>query len=201
VSDIKNLYSEYEKQGIIHPNGKLEVTNSSSTVPTGFFRNTSGAGDSPSLTVQGGANNSAPNFKVLDYDGNTDFVVQGTGAALVGRTTQISSERFGIEVSGSNQLAYLRSTATSGNPTLFRIASGVFSGAIGASGNFNSANISNGGILLDNFTLSFIAVINGGSTDVIDFKSDKLSNLSAAGLIFNSSGAPNRKFLSVPGEK
>ena len=25
VSDIKNLYSEYEKQGIIHPNGKLEV--------------------------------------------------------------------------------------------------------------------------------------------------------------------------------
>lgn len=25
VSDIKNLYQEYEKQGIIHPNGKLEV--------------------------------------------------------------------------------------------------------------------------------------------------------------------------------
>ena len=60
-------------------NGKLEVTNASSTVPTGFFRNTSGAGDSPSLTVQGGANNAAPNFSVLDYNGNTDFVVQGAG--------------------------------------------------------------------------------------------------------------------------
>jgi hypothetical protein len=62
--------------------------------------------------------------------------IDSSGNMLLGRTTQISSEKFGIEVSGSNQLAYLRSTATSGDPTLFRIASGVFSGGIGASGNF-----------------------------------------------------------------
>ncbi len=60
-------------------NGKLEVTHSSSTVPAGYFRNTSASGDSPSLTVQGGANNAAPNFSVLDYNGNTDFMVQGSG--------------------------------------------------------------------------------------------------------------------------
>ena len=68
-------------------NGKLEVTHSSSTIPAGFFRNTSGSGDSPSLTVQGGANNAAPNFSVLDYNGNTDFVVQGTGNVGIGTTT------------------------------------------------------------------------------------------------------------------
>ena len=71
-------------------NGKLEVTHSSSTVPAGFFRNTSGSGDSPSLTVQGGANNAAPNFSVLDYNGNTDFIVQGAGNVGIG-TTSINS--------------------------------------------------------------------------------------------------------------
>ena len=74
--------------------------------------------------------------------GGVGFYVDGTGGGyfagnvLVGRTTQISSEKFGVEASGSNQLAYLRSTGTSGDPTLFRIASGVFSGGIGAAGNF-----------------------------------------------------------------
>jgi hypothetical protein len=67
-------------------NGKLEVTLSSSTVPAGHFRNTSASGDSPSLTVQGGANNAAANFSVLDYDGNTDFVVQGAGNVGIGTT-------------------------------------------------------------------------------------------------------------------
>jgi len=70
-------------------NGKLEVTNASSTVPTGFFRNTSTGGDSPSLTVQGGANNAAPNFSVLDYNGNTDFVVQGAGNVGIGTSSPV----------------------------------------------------------------------------------------------------------------
>ena len=65
-------------------NGKLEVTNSSSTVPAGYFKNTSASGDSPSLTVQGGANNAAPNFSVVDYDGNKDFVVRGDGVTQLG---------------------------------------------------------------------------------------------------------------------
>ena len=67
-------------------NGKLEVTHSSSTIPAGFFRNTSGSGDSSALTVQGGANNAAPNFSVLDYNGNTDFVVQGAGNVGIGES-------------------------------------------------------------------------------------------------------------------
>ena len=78
-------------------NGKLEVTNSSSTVPAGFFRNTSGSGDSPSLTVQGGANNAAPNFSVLDYSGNVDFVVQGTGNVGIGTSSPLSA----LDVSNS----------------------------------------------------------------------------------------------------
>jgi hypothetical protein len=89
-------------------NGKLEVTNASSTVPTGFFRNTSGSGNSPSLTVQGGANNAAPNFSVLDYNGNTDFVVQGAGNVGIGTSSPLRKlhvasvgEGNGVSVSGS----------------------------------------------------------------------------------------------------
>lgn len=83
-------------------NGKLEVTHSSSTVPAGHFRNTSASGDSPSLTVQGGANNAAPNFSVLDYDGNTDFVVQGAGNVGIGAT---SIDRQ-LHIEGSRSNAY-----------------------------------------------------------------------------------------------
>jgi hypothetical protein len=83
-------------------NGKLEVTHSSSTVPAGFFRNTSGSGDSPALTVQGGANNAAPNFSVLDYNGNTDFVVQGLGNVGIGT----SSPRVALDVDGEVAIAY-----------------------------------------------------------------------------------------------
>ena len=85
-------------------NGKLEVTNSSSTVPAGHFRNTSGSGDSPSLTVQGGANNAAPNFSVLDYDGNNDFMVRGDGTVRVG----------GLAISGSTFFTVYGNSANSG---------------------------------------------------------------------------------------
>ena len=93
-------------------NGKLEVTHASSTVPAGFFRNTSGSGDSPSLTVQGGANNAAPNFSVLDYNGTTDFVVQGAGNVGIGTSSPsapLTIRSFGAtgraaEVYGSNVL-------------------------------------------------------------------------------------------------
>jgi hypothetical protein len=85
-------------------NGKLEVTNSSSTVPAGHFRNTSGSGDSPSLIVQGGANNAAPNFSVLDYDGNTDFMVRGDGTVRVG----------GFAISGSTNFTVYGNSANSG---------------------------------------------------------------------------------------
>jgi hypothetical protein len=109
-------------------NGKLEVTNASSTVPTGFFRNTSGSGDSPSLTVQGGANNAASNFSVLDYNGNTDFVVQGAGNVGIGT----SSPSYKLHVSGSN--LYL---TNSGNTELMttNTSGGTVTGGIQALSN------------------------------------------------------------------
>lgn len=98
-------------------NGKLEVTLASSTVPAGFFRNTSGSGDSPSLTVQGGANNDAPNFSVLDYNGNTDFVVQGTGNVGIGTSSPSFENGGGLEVNySSGNGAHLKLTdAASGS--------------------------------------------------------------------------------------
>ena len=101
-------------------NGKLEVTNASSTVPTGFFRNTSGSGDSPSLTVQGGANNAASNFSVLDYNGNTDFVVQGAGNVGIGTSSPatkldvLGSINSGVRVSDGTAtgIIYASSEAT-----------------------------------------------------------------------------------------
>jgi hypothetical protein len=117
--------------GVTSPtNGKLEVTHSSSTVPAGFFRNTSGSGDSPSLTVQGGANNAAPNFSVLDYDGNTDFVVQGSGNVGIGISSPTSklhaesNDELQIHAKNSNsaggQNVYinLETASTSGHPYL-----------------------------------------------------------------------------------
>lgn len=94
-------------------NGKLEVTHSSSTVPAGFFRNTSGSGDSPSLTVQGGANNAAPNFSVLDYNGNTDFVVQGSGNLLVNNTSGIDSSQLAIQLKTTTNAISVKAPDTS----------------------------------------------------------------------------------------
>jgi hypothetical protein len=63
------------------PSNPIHVTNSSSSVATAYFNNTSTGGDSPSLIVQGGANNAGTvgTFEVRDYSGNTDFKVQGDG--------------------------------------------------------------------------------------------------------------------------
>mgnify|MGYP003975544963 FL=1 len=72
-------------------NGKLEVTHSSATVPAGHFRNTSGSGDSPSLIVQGGANNAGGNFQVKDYAGNVDFQVGGDGEVTLGTPLPVAS--------------------------------------------------------------------------------------------------------------
>lgn len=60
--------------------GQLSSTISSATDPAGYFRNTSGSGDSPALVARGGANNNnAPTFQVEDYAGNVDFKVDGNG--------------------------------------------------------------------------------------------------------------------------
>jgi hypothetical protein len=53
------------------------------------------------------------------------------GDLLVGRTSLVGTERLSMEVDGSKQGQIIRSTNTSGNPQIFRIATGQASGAIG----------------------------------------------------------------------
>lgn len=75
--------------GTSAPSNPIHVTNSSSSVATAYFNNTSTGGDSPSLIVQGGANNAGTvgTFEVRDYNGNTDFKVQGDGKVGIGTTS------------------------------------------------------------------------------------------------------------------
>jgi hypothetical protein len=75
--------------GTSSPSNPIHVTNSSSSVATAYFNNTSTGGDSPSLIVQGGANNAntVGTFEVRDYSGNTDFKVQGDGKVGIGTTS------------------------------------------------------------------------------------------------------------------
>jgi len=88
------------------PSNPLHVTNSSSTVATGYFNNTSVGGDSPALIAQGGANNagSVGVFEVRDYGGNTDFYVGGTGNVGIGT----SSPAQALEVNTASGDAYMR---------------------------------------------------------------------------------------------
>jgi hypothetical protein len=112
-------------------NGKLEVTHSSSTVPAGFFRNTSGSGNSPALTVQGGANNAAANFSVLDYNGNTDFVVQGAGNVGIGTSSpSYLTELYG---NGGGDTVTLALTNAGSHPVRLRLNSGHGNWSVGNS--------------------------------------------------------------------
>jgi hypothetical protein len=101
-----------------------------------FTNGTSPTTGSTTSGLQSGLTYAAYYGHRWNVNGTEAMRIDSSGNVLLNRATQISSEKFGIEVSGSTQFAYLRSTGTSGNPTLFRIASGVFSGGIGASGNF-----------------------------------------------------------------
>jgi len=95
-----------------------------------------GSASAPTISHEGDSNTGiffpAADTIAFTEGGAEAMRINSSGALLAGRTTQLSSEKFGLEVSGSGQFGYLRSTGTSGNPTLFRIASGALSGAIGS---------------------------------------------------------------------
>jgi hypothetical protein len=133
--------------GTTTPTRKLTIAGtgafSSTTAPAIRFDDTASGrlalidfDSSQNLNILASTDSGAIRFLTNTGAGTERARIDINGSLFLGRTNQLSSERFGIEVSGSNQLAYLRSTGTSGDPTLFRIASGVLSGAIGASGNF-----------------------------------------------------------------
>jgi len=133
-------------------NATLTVTNANLTSPLyigsqsdssswgGFFVN----GDTSSTAGNGIYGKSGASFyynvatglnHIWTVNGGGVMRIDSSGNLLVGQTAQTSSEKFGVTVSGSNSFAYFRSTATSGNPTVFRVSTGNLSGGIG-SGNF-----------------------------------------------------------------
>jgi hypothetical protein len=180
-------------------NGKLEVTHSSSTVPAGFFRNTSGSGDSPALTVQGGANNAAPNFSVLDYNGNTDFVVQGLGNVGIGTSSpaykldvasaviqfgdstdafaqyKSSAGNWHVGANSSNAFAFYSGTYGSGAERMRIDSSGnLFVGKSGFGNNTAGHQIEASGLLRSVRANGDVALFNRTSSDgdIVNFRKD-----------------------------
>jgi hypothetical protein len=98
--------------GVSAPSNPIHVTNSSSSVATAYFNNTSTGGDSPSLIVQGGANNAGTvgTFEVRDYSGNTDFKVQGDGKVGINTTAPLRALQIGAHGSGDGEMALASST-------------------------------------------------------------------------------------------
>ena len=99
--------------GTDNPSYKLHSETSSGTDYAGYFRNTSGSGNSTSLIARGGANNTSANFQVQDYDGNADFTVTGTGNLDIGTSQTTTSVRInsnartsvGLNVGGASSTA------------------------------------------------------------------------------------------------
>ena len=94
-------------------NAKLEVVHSSGTLPAGYFRNTSGSGNSPALIARGGANNTgaAHTFEVQDYNGNVDFAISGTGVVTMPNQPAFTQS----SLSGFNSAGVLKGTGTQYN--------------------------------------------------------------------------------------
>ena len=84
--------------GTTSPSYKLHSETSSGTDYAGYFRNTSGSGNSTSLITRGGANNTSANFQVQDYNGNADFTVTGVGKIGIGTASPLRN----ISVIGSD---------------------------------------------------------------------------------------------------
>jgi hypothetical protein len=93
--------------------------------------------------------------------GSERMRIDSSGNLLLNRTSLIGTERFSMEVDGSKQGQLIRSTNTSGNPQLFRIAAGQASGAIGT-GRFITCD--DGGS--DKFFVAGSGVVNSTSTSI-----------------------------------
>jgi len=133
--------------GTASPSYKLHSETSSGTDYAGYFRNTSGSGDSTSLVARGGANNTSPNFQVQDYSGNADFTVTGVGKIGIGTASPLRN----ISVIGSD-------TSSSGYKDIAEFLEPNITGGT-VSVNFGVANS------LNNLGKVDFTYVGAGSTD------------------------------------
>jgi len=133
--------------GTASPSYKLHSETSSGTDYAGYFRNTSGSGNSTSLVARGGANNTSPNFQVQDYSGNADFTVTGVGKIGIGTASPLRN----ISVIGSD-------TSSSGYKDIAEFLEPNITGGT-VSVNFGVANS------LNNLGKVDFTYVGAGSTD------------------------------------
>ena len=88
---------------------------------------------------------------------------------LVGTSSQIGSEKFGILTTGTGVFAHWKSTGTSGNPHVFRISTGQLSGGIG-SGRFITCD--DGGA--NKFFVTGAGVVNAASATITTISDQRL---------------------------
>jgi hypothetical protein len=101
--------------------------------------------------------------------GSERMRIDSSGNLLLNRTSLIGTERFSMEVDGSKQAQIIRSTNTSGNPQIFRIATGQASGGIGT-GRFITCD--DGGS--DKFFVAGSGVVNSTSTSITSISDFRL---------------------------
>ena len=97
------------------------------------------------------------------------MMIDTSGNLLLGQTSQNSTEKLGLTVSGSNSFAYFRSTGTSGNPVMVRLTTGNLSGGIGT-GSFVYCD--DGGSA--KFFVAGSGVVNSTSTSITAISDSRL---------------------------
>jgi hypothetical protein len=100
---------------------------------------------------------------------NSEAMRIDSGNVLVGTSSQIGSEKFGILTTGTGVFAHWKSTGTSGNPQVFRISTGQLSGGIG-SGRFITCD--DGGA--DKFFVTGAGVVNAASATITTISDQRL---------------------------
>jgi hypothetical protein len=150
---------------------QLYLTNSGNTEL--MTTNTSGGtvtGGIQALSNQSVRVGSITNYPVeMVINNSAKMTIDTSGNVLVGTSSQIGSEKFGILTTGTGVFAHWKSTGTSGNPQVFRISTGQLSGGIG-SGRFITCD--DGGS--DKFFVTGAGVVNAASATITTISDQRL---------------------------
>jgi hypothetical protein len=127
-----------------------------------------GVGSGGEVTIS--AESATNVIRFLNNSGATERMrIDASGNVLVGTSSQIGSEKFGILTTGTGVFAHWKSTGTSGNPQVFRISTGQLSGGIG-SGRFITCD--DGGS--DKFFVTGAGVVNAASATITTISDQRL---------------------------